>query len=102
VENYRGIRLLNESYKLNSKFLNKKLKVQAENFLLECQNGFRKDRSCIDPLFSMKLLIEKRRELNLETHLTFLDYVKAFYTVKRDKLFEMLKRKNTSNLLLKV
>jgi hypothetical protein len=50
----------------------------------------------------MKLLIEKRRELNLETHLAFLDYVKAFDDVKRAKLFEILKSKNISNLLLKV
>jgi len=48
----------------------------------------------------MKLRIEKRSELNLETHLTFLGYVKAFYNVKRDKLFEILKSKNISNLLL--
>jgi len=85
-----------------SKILNEKLKAQAEHFLLECQNGFRKDRSCIDPLFSTKLLTENRREFNLETHLTFLDYVKAFDNVKRDKLFEILKYKNFPNLLLKV
>jgi len=78
------------------------MKAQAEYFLLECQNGFGKDRSCLDPLFSMKLLIEKRRELNLETHLTYLDYVKAFDTVKREKLFEILKSKNISILLLKL
>ena len=53
-------------------------------------NGFRKGGSCIDPLFSIKLLIEKSREFNLKTHLAFLDYVKAFDKVKRDKLFEIL------------
>jgi len=61
-----------------------------------------KNRSCVDPLFSTKLNIKKRRELNLETHLTFLDYVKAFDNVKREKLFEILKSKNISNFLLKV
>jgi hypothetical protein len=45
------------------KVLNKKLKAHAEQFLLECQNGFRKGRSCVDPLFSMKLLIEKEESL---------------------------------------
>jgi hypothetical protein len=39
-----------------------KLKAQAEKFLLECQNGFLV-RSCIDPLFSMKLLIENKRRV---------------------------------------
>jgi hypothetical protein len=42
VENYRGINLVNECYKLYSKILNGKLKGQKGKFLLECQNGFRK------------------------------------------------------------
>jgi len=68
---------------------------------LECQNGFRTGRSGIDPLFSMKLLIEKRRDFNFETHLPFLDCVKSLGTVKRDKLFEILHSNNIPNLLLR-
>jgi hypothetical protein len=37
----------------------------------------------------MKLLIKKRGEFNLETHLAFLDYVKAFDRFKGHKLFEI-------------
>ena len=69
------------------------LKAQTENFLSEWQNGFQRGRSCINPLFSMKLLVEKRREFNLETQLAFIDYVNAFDKVERDKLFEILQRK---------
>ena len=76
--------------KLYSRVLNEKLKAQAEQFLLVCQNGFRKGRSCISSFFGMKLLIEKGREFNLGTHLTFLDYAKDFDNVKREKLFEIL------------
>jgi hypothetical protein len=47
-------------------------------------------------------LYKKRREFNLGTHLTFLDYVKAFDKVKRDKLFEILQSKNVPKLLLKI
>jgi len=32
--------------------------------------------------------MEKRSELNLESYLAFLEYVKAFDKVKREKLFE--------------
>jgi len=77
------------------------LKAQAAMFLLECQNIFPKVRSCIDPLFSMKLIIEKRREFNLENQLEFHNYVKVFDKVKRDKLFEILQNKNIPNILLK-
>jgi len=47
--------------KLCSKVLNEKLKAQAEQFLLVCQNGFRKGRSCINMLFGMKLVTEERK-----------------------------------------
>jgi hypothetical protein len=42
----------------------------------------------------MKLLIEVIRGFNLESHLTFLDDVKDFDRVKREKLFEILESKN--------
>jgi hypothetical protein len=64
--------------------------------------GIAKTRSCIDVQFSMKLLIEKRREFNLETHLAFIYYVKAFDKVKRSKMFEILQGKYISKLLFKV
>jgi hypothetical protein len=100
-ENYRGVNLLNTCYKIFSKILNEKLKNISEDFLLECQNGFRKGRSCIDSTFCMKLLIEKRREFNLETHFAYVDYEKAIDKVKRQKIFNVIKEQNIPNLLLK-
>jgi hypothetical protein len=49
----------------------------------------------------MKLLIEKREEFNLETHFAFVDYEKAFDKVKRQKHFNILKKYNILNTLLK-
>jgi len=46
-----------------------------------------------DQLFNIKLLIENSREFNLKTHLSFLDYVKEFDKVTRNKLFEVLHSK---------
>jgi len=46
----------------------------------------------------MKLLTEKRRGFSSETHLAFLDYVKVYDKVERDKLFEILQNKNIPNL----
>lgn len=50
-------------------------------------------------MFSINFLTEKKeslKEFNLETHLAFFDYAKAF-----DKLFKILQSKNTPDLLLK-
>jgi hypothetical protein len=93
VENCRGISQLKACCKVYSKVLNENLKARTENFLLECQNGFQRGRSCVNPLFSMKLFVGKRRGLNLETQFAFIDYVNALDKVERDKLFEILQSK---------
>jgi hypothetical protein len=48
----------------------------------------------------MKLLIENRREFNLEAQFIFVDYEKVFDKVKRQKHFNILKEKNIPNLVL--
>jgi hypothetical protein len=40
LENYRGISLLNVCYTIHSEVLTHKFEAQAEQLLLECQNGF--------------------------------------------------------------
>jgi hypothetical protein len=47
------------------------------------------------------LLIEKRREFNLEKHLPFIDYEKAFNNIQRQILFYNLKSIHTPDILLK-
>ncbi|KAJ4443242.1 hypothetical protein ANN_04910 [Periplaneta americana] len=88
--NYRGISLLNTGYKVYSKIITKRLNVIADTMLIEEQNGFRSNRSCIDSVFSLSQIIEKHREYNIPTSIAFIDYEKAFDTVKREKLWEIL------------
>jgi len=78
-----------------------KLQNYSTVFMTETQNGFRKGRSCTDATFCLKLLIEKRREFNLETHLLFIDYEKAFDNIKRQILFNILKTRHIPDTLLK-
>jgi hypothetical protein len=60
-KNYGGISI-NTCYKIYSKILDMKPRKYSEVFMTETQSGFRKGRSCTDPAFYLKLLIEKRRE----------------------------------------
>ena len=69
--------------------------------MTETQNGFRKGRSCTDPTFCLKLLIEKWRQFNLETHLLFIDYEKAFDNIQRQILFNILKSKTYPRYIVK-
>lgn len=61
--------------------------------LLEEQNGFRKDRACNDNITVIRQIIEKRREYNLETHIGFIDYEKAFDHVNRNTLWAIMERR---------
>ena len=49
----------------------------------------------------LKLRIEKRREFNLETHLLFIGYEKAFDKIQRQILFNILKSRHIPDTLLK-
>ena len=52
-------------------------------------NNNNKLQLCCHPV---AVVIEERREINLETHLTFLDHMKSL-TVKTEKLFKILQNK---------
>lgn len=100
--NYRGISLLSTAYKIYSKIINERLKLIAEVLLEEEQSGFRKGRSCSDNIFILKRLIEKRREFNLETHIAFVDFERAFDCVNRQKLQEIMKERGFPNHLIEI
>jgi sorting nexin-29 len=85
--NYRGISILNSGYNIYAKIITQRLKTISEAILLEEQSGFRRGRSCIDNVFTLKQTVEKRREFNLETHIAFLDLGKAFDRVNRNQLW---------------
>ena len=93
TENYRGISLLNAAYKLYSRIINERLRTISETILLEEQAGFRKGRSCTDDVFSLRQIIQQRREFNLETHIAFIDYLKAFDRIHRDKLWHIMEKR---------
>jgi len=78
-----------------------KLQRYSEVFMTETQNGFRKEPSCTEPTFCLKLLIEQKREFNLETHLVFVDCERAFGNIKRQILFNIFKSRHFPDTLLK-
>jgi len=100
-ENYRGISLLNAIYKIYSRVINNRLKSITEAIIGEEQHGFRKGRSTNDNVFIIKQIIEKRREFNLETHIAFIDFEKAFDRVDRNKLFEIMEKRGYPKHLIR-
>ena len=81
--NYRGIMMLEVAYKIVANIILSRLNPIIDTLDHEAQCGFRRGRGCSDGTFTVKQLINKRREHGLETWVLFLDLVKAFDRVPR-------------------
>ncbi|KAK3092919.1 hypothetical protein FSP39_008861 [Pinctada imbricata] len=89
--NYRGISLLSVVAKIYSSVLNNRLTSHLEenDLLVDEQNGFRGDRSCLDHVFTLSSIVKNRNS----TFVTFIDLRKAFDMVDRE-LMEFCLLKN--------
>ena len=88
--NYRGIMLLEAAYKIITILLLNRLQPISESIDHEQQCGFRPGRGCNDAVYTVKMVMKKRREHSQETWILFLDLVKAFDRVPRALLWELL------------
>ena len=90
--NYRGISLLSVVSKLYSAVLNNRLLnyLEDEHLLAEEQNGFRRNRSCEDHVYSACTLIRNRLLSKNDAFGVFIDFQKAFDFVDRDVLLYKL------------
>lgn len=97
--NYRGISVTSSLGRLYGRLL--KQRIEKEMVNIEEQSGFRAGRSCVDNTFSLRQLIEKRLERNLETHIIFIDLEKAYDSVPLCKLFEVLNNSGINKTYVK-
>jgi hypothetical protein len=77
-EKYRGINVLNSSYKIYTDIIKNKLYTYYRNKLGEEQNGFQIGRSLSDGYFTLNICLEKHRGFNIDTHITFVGFKKDF------------------------
>jgi hypothetical protein len=92
--NYRAIALLSHIGKLVSILLVLRLEKYIEDIgiLPEEQCGFRKNRGTTDMLFVTRFLAEMTRRGKKEFYSVYVDLTKAYDSVNREALWEILKR----------
>ena len=76
--NYRGITLLSIPGKVFNRILLERIKSATDEKLRGNQAGFRKNRSCVDQIATLRIIVEQSLEWNSPLVMNFIDYEKAF------------------------
>ena len=82
--NYRGISLLTIVYRILSSVLCERLKPFVNKLIGSYQCGFRPGKSTIDQIFTLRQILEKTRDKQINTFHLFVDFKSAFDTPHRE------------------
>ena len=104
TDNYRGISLLCALSKIFASILTRRLRVwmELEHKICTEQAGFRTQHSTVDHIFVLFAIISKfvYGDRRGKLYVTFVDYRKAFDSVNRTRLWEVLKGAGLSSKFL--
>ena len=70
----------------------------ANEIIGEYQCGFRRNRSTVDHIFSIRQILEKNWEYNKDVCKLFIDFEKAFGSIKRESLYDILIKFNAPTI----
>jgi len=100
--NYRGVMLLEAAAKVVSAIINARLQKLLAAVGRESQAGFTNGRGCPDSSFSLKNVLQSLREHGQESWVCFIDLVKAFDSIDRGALCDILLRYGAPPALVRV
>jgi hypothetical protein len=89
-DNWRGISLLSIPSKIFGKILVNRMKKEVENILRKEQAGFRTGGNTVNHIFTLRNIIEQCLEYNATLYLNFIDFSKAFDSIIRKRLWQIL------------
>jgi hypothetical protein len=90
TRNYRGISLMSTSYKILSNILLSRLIPYINEIIGYHQCGFRYNRSTTDKIFCNRKILEKNWKHYETVHQLFIDFKKAYDSVRRKVLYDIL------------
>ena len=90
AKNYRGITLTSIANKIYNALLRNRIEPKIDNILRKNQNGFRRNRSTTSQILTIRRILEGVRAKNLQVTLIFVDFTKAFDSIHRGKMEQIL------------
>ncbi|XKL64613.1 hypothetical protein PGB90_004699 [Kerria lacca] len=87
---FRLISLMSHILKIFLKVIHNRIYKKCEEHYGSTQFGFKKGMGTREALFSMKILMQKCYDFQQDLYICFIDYEKAFDTVKHEPLIKML------------
>ena len=88
---FRLISLMSHALKTFLRIIHNRIYRICEEHCGETQFGFKKGMGTREALFGMKILLQRCYDYQQEIHICFIDYEKAFDTVKHDPLITILR-----------
>ena len=101
VGNYRGIALSAIAAKLVNKMLLNRIQPALDPLLRPNQNGFRPGRSTAAHILALRRVIEGVYSQNRKAIIVFVDFKKAFDSIHRGKMLEILRKYGVPDKLVK-
>ena len=83
--NWPGITLLSVACKIFSRIILKRISAATDTILHQEQAGFRRGKSCIDHIFTLRQILEQSTEWNSTFYIAFIDFEKDFDSLHRVK-----------------
>jgi sorting nexin-29 len=98
--NYRGISLLSTSYKILSNILLSRPTPHANEIIGDHQSGFLHNRPTTVQIFYIRQILEEKWEYNGTVHQLFIDFKKAYDSVRREVSYNILSEFRTPRKLV--
>ena len=90
AKNYRGITLTSIVAKIYNALLCDRIEPKIDNVLRKNQTGFRRNRSTMSQILTICRILEGVCAKNLEAIILFVNFTKAFDSIHRGKMEQIL------------
>jgi sorting nexin-29 len=99
---YRGISLLSTMYKIYANIIKMRLETYSGSMIGEYQAGFRRERSVTAHLFTVKQLLEKFWEYDIDLYQISVDFKQAYDSIKRETLYTAMQKMEIPNNVIRL